>query len=91
MAKNSLNNPVVILFVTIILLICSSLIPSGELAFGITIKNVDILIDIKEEVKTAVPEYNSEEELWDEDDDFFKDDEPDRTDTSKQSEESTIN
>jgi hypothetical protein len=85
MTNNDLNRSVVILFVTIILLIAGSLIPSGELAFGITIKQVDILSDVKEEVQAAEPGNNIEEELWDEDDDFFKDDEPAETDTLVQS------
>ena len=89
MFRNDENRPAVILFITIILLIAASFIPAVESVMGIPIKNVDILMDIKAEFPATEQQLINEEELWDENDDFFKDDEPAKVDSSGQSADST--
>ena len=81
MKDNNKNRPVIVLFVTIILLLGSNFIPSGDAMFGISIKQVDMLMDIREDVGSDESPQNFEQEMWDEDDDFFKDDPPDVPDS----------
>lgn len=84
MNENVKNRPVILFFMTIILLLASSFIPSGDSILGIYIKQVDILIDLKEDVQEEEIQYQNEEELWDEHDDFFDDDPALEEDTVKQ-------
>ncbi len=81
MKDSNKNRPVIVLFVTILLLLGSNFLPSGESLFGVNIKQVDMLMDIRENVSYDDIQQNSEQEMWDEDDDFFKDDPPDVPDS----------
>ncbi|MBN1300768.1 MAG: hypothetical protein JW995_06095 [Melioribacteraceae bacterium] len=66
---NKINNPVIILLTTIIFLLISYLIPPGEICSGIEIKEVDLLLDIREEEEFRFD--NNEDDLQD---DFIEED-----------------